>query len=30
MKVYQHINQPRKRVDVVEMGKKCVQKGRNG
>ena len=28
--MYHHINQPRKRVDVVEMGKKCVQKGRNG
>ena len=23
-------NQPRKRVDVVEMGQKCVQKSRNG
>ena len=28
--VYHHINQPRKRVGVVEMGKKRVQKGRNG
>ena len=26
--MYHHINQPRKRVDVVEMGKKCVQKSR--
>ena len=24
--MHHHINQPRKRVDVVEMGKKCVQK----
>ena len=23
--MYHHINQPRKRVDVVEMGKKCVK-----
>ena len=27
--MYHHINQPRKRVDVVEMGKNCVQKSRN-
>ena len=26
LKMYHHINQPRKRIDVVEMGKKCVEK----
>ena len=30
LRVYHHINQPRKRVDVVEMGKKCVENSRNG